>query len=265
MIHPNAGKLTNAPIDIKKLTDDFYNPKDIKPVKFGTSGHRGKLGSGFCILHTKAISQAVSKYHKEKNITGPILLGGDTRLMSKDTAEICAQVLTANGHNVILAEYPLPTPVFSFFVIKGIASASLNGTASHNPPEDMGLKYNPESGGPAPAEITCIIEKYANYYIQNPSDIKSIPIEKAKESGLVTQMDLITPYVNALAKVIDFETIKKSAVKLAVHPLGGATIAYFEKIKSEYLPDLEIIDKTVDPTFKFVPLDYDGKIRMDPS
>jgi phosphoglucomutase len=265
MAHLNAGKLTKKPIDTKKLTYDFYNPKHINPVKFGTSGHRGKLGQGFCHLHAKAIAQAVSRLHKEQNIKGPVLVGGDTRLMSKDTAKICAQVLTANGHKVILTDMPLPTPVFSFFILSAAASAGLNGTASHNPPEDMGLKYNPETGGPAPKEITNKIEQYANHYLGNINEIKSISVEDARKNKLILETNLIAPYTEKLAQTVNFETIKKSPVKIGIHPLGGTTIPYFEYIKEKYLSNLEMIDKTIDPDFKFIPLDHDGKIRMDPS
>lgn len=253
--------IIRAMFHTEKLKKEFFSPSArINPVKFGTSGHRGKLGSGFCALHAKAIAQAVSKYHKEKNITGKILLGGDTRLMSQTTAEICADVLTANGHSVILSPHPLPTPVFSFFILNKTAAAGLNATASHNPPDDMGLKYNPKSAGPASKEITEKIEKYANYFLNNPSQIK---LKGAKR--LFTKTDLINPYINGLAKIIDFEIIRKSALKIAVHPLGGSAVVYFEKIKEKLLPALEITDKTIDPAFKFIPPDYDGKIRMDPS
>lgn len=266
MPHSNIGKIINMPFDAGKLKNEFLNPKGkINPVKFGTSGHRGKLGNGFCALHTKAIAQAVSKYHKEKNITGKILVGGDTRLMSKDTARICAEVLIANGHTVILSPHPLPTPVFSFFILNKTAVAGLNATASHNPPEDMGLKYNPSTGGPAPKDITDKIEQYANYFMENPAEIKSTEMSNPKKAEILTKTALVTPYIKALTKIINFKTIKKSAVKIGVHPLGGTAISYFEKIKEELLPKLHIIDKTVDPSFKFIPPDYDGKIRMDPS
>lgn len=173
MVSELAGTLAKQKIDIAALKAAFLNPKgEPAPVKFGTSGHRGELGTGFCALHAKAIAQAVARLHKERNITGPILVGGDTRAVSRDTAVLCAQVLAGNGFQVILPDMPVPTPVFSYEIISGRACASLNGTASHNPPQDMGLKYNPSTGGPADGELTALIEKYANEYLKDPSQIK---------------------------------------------------------------------------------------------
>ena len=147
MVSELAGTLTKERIDVNALREQFFNPQGTPvPVKFGTSGHRGCLGAGFCALHARAIAQAVARIHQEQHIEGPILVGGDTRLMSRDTANLCAEVLAGNGLTVILPDMPLPTPVFSFEIISGRASASLNGTASHNPPQDMGLKYNPSNG-----------------------------------------------------------------------------------------------------------------------
>ena len=193
MVSELAGTLTKQKIDVVSLKEQFFHPNGTPvPVKFGTSGHRGSLGTGFCAQHARAIAQAVARIHKERNITGPVLVGGDTRLMSADTARLCAEVLTGNGLTVILPDMPLPTPVFSFEIINGRACASLNGTASHNPPQDMGLKYNPSNGGPADAALTSLIEKYG-------------------------------------------------------------------------LKNVEIVSKVQDPTFYFIPIDHDGKIRMDPS
>ena len=267
MVSPLAGTLTKERIDTEKLRKLFWEPDgDAAPVKFGTSGHRGALGRGFCAAHARAIAQAVARIHLEDGVTGPVLCGGDTRLMSHDTARLCAEVLAGNGLHVILPDMPLPTPVFSFEIISGRAAASLNGTASHNPPQDMGLKYNPSHGGPAGSELTGRIEKYANEYLQNPSLIKSLPLEQAREKGLVTAADVITPYVSALGRMVDFEAIKKAGLKAAIHPLGGSSLAFYRAIKEKYgLDNLHIADETIDPTFYFIPIDHDGKIRMDPS
>ena len=130
----------------------------------------------------------------------------------------------------------------------------------------MGLKYNPSHGGPAGSELTGRIEKYANEYLQNPSLIKSLPLEQAREKGLVTAADVITPYVSALGRMVDFEAIKKAGLKAAIHPLGGSSLAFYRAIKEKYgLDNLHIADETIDPTFYFIPIDHDGKIRMDPS
>lgn len=267
MVSPLAGTLTKERIDTEKLRKLFWEPDgEAAPVKFGTSGHRGALGRGFCAAHARAIAQAVARIHLEDGVTGPVLCGGDTRLMSRDTAQLCAEVLAGNGLHVILPDMPLPTPVFSFEIISGRAAASLNGTASHNPPQDMGLKYNPSHGGPAGSELTGRIEKYANEYLQNPSLIKSLPLEQAREKGLVTAADVITPYVSALGRMVDFEAIKKAGLKAAIHPLGGSSLAFYRAIKEKYgLDNLHIADETIDPTFYFIPIDHDGKIRMDPS
>lgn len=224
------------------------------------------LGVGFSERHAEAIAQAVAKMHIARGIKGPFLVGGDTRLMSGETARICAEVLTANGFRVILAEIPLPTPVFSSEILNGEAVASLNGTASHNPPQDMGLKYNPGHGGPAEVEVTFLIEKLANEIMGNPCRIKRIPLEKAEAKGLLVRRNLIEPYLGRLAKAIDLAVIRDSGIKIGIHPLGGTSLLYYDTLRDWYgLTNLEVVDRTVDPTFKDIPLDHDGQIRMDPS
>ncbi len=267
MVSPLAGTLTKERIDVEKLRTLFWQPEgDIAPVKFGTSGHRGQLGRGFAAAHALAIAQAVAQIHLEDGVKGPVLCGGDTRLMSQTVAQLCAEVLAGNGLSVILPDMPLPTPVFSFEIINGRASACLNGTASHNPPQDMGLKYNPSHGGPAGSELTGRIEKYANQYLKNPSQIKRMPLAQARQKGLVVTADLITPYVSALGRMVDFAAIKKAGLKAAIHPLGGSSLPFYRAIKEKYgLDNMRIVNETLDPTFYFIPIDHDGKIRMDPS
>lgn len=267
MVSELAGTLTTQKIDTQSLRRAFYEPgKTPVPVKFGTSGHRGTLGTGFCALHAKAIAQAVARIHLENHITGPILVGGDTRLMSRDTATLCAEVLTANGLTVILPEIPVPTPVFSFEIRSGRACACLNGTASHNPPQEMGLKYNPSNGGPADGKLTAQIEKYANEYMADPQAIKTMMLDEARAKGLIKTADVITPYVEALGKKIDFKKIAASSCKFAIHPLGGTSLPFYRAIKEKYgLANVDIVSEVQDPTFYFIPLDHDGKIRMDPS
>lgn len=267
MVSELAGTLTKQKINTEELRQVFYHPEQTPvPVKFGTSGHRGTLGSGFCALHARAIAQAVACIHQEKNICGPVLVGGDTRLMSQDTARLCAEVLAGNGITVILPDIPVPTPVFSFEIISGRAVACLNGTASHNPPQEMGLKYNPSHGGPADSTLTAQIEKLANEYMARPQEIKSLALDEARRAGLVHNADIITPYVEALGQKIDFKKIAASPLKFAIHPLGGTSLPFYRAIKEKYnLHQVDIVSEVQDPTFSFIPLDHDGKIRMDPS
>jgi phosphoglucomutase len=267
MAHPEAGTLSREVINTHLLEREFESPAPpLARVKFGTSGHRGRLGSGFSSRHAEAIAQAVARLHSERGIKGPILVGGDTRLMSAETARICAEVLAANGFAVRLADMPLPTPVFSFEIIAGRAAASLNGTASHNPPQDMGLKYNPASGGPAGTEFTSVIEAYANECLDNPALIQRMPLAKAKAKGLVETPDLVGPYLERLIQVADLDVIRSSGLRLGIHPLGGTSIPYYESLRREHgLKNLRLTDRTVDPTFGFIPRDHDGQIRMDPS
>lgn len=267
MVSELAGTLTKQRIDVGALREAFFHPQgQPAAVKFGTSGHRGTLGTGFCAAHARAIAQAVADIHKQDKIEGPILVGGDTRLMSHDTAVLCAEVLAGNGIEVIFSDIALPTPVFSFEIISGRVCASLNGTASHNPPQDMGLKYNPSHGGPAGSELTGRIEKIANEYMAQPDTIKSIAFEQAREKGLVKSTDLITPYIEALGKIVDFAKIANSKLRFAIHPLGGASLNFYRAIKEKYhLKNVELVSEEQDPTFYFIPIDHDGKIRMDPS
>ena len=267
MIHQKAGTLSEEKIDLEILRNNFLNPQgEIAKVKFGTSGHRGSLGQGFCALHARAIAQAVATLHKEDGLTGKILVGGDTRLMSKTTAEICARVLSANGFKVVLPEIAVPTPVFSFEILSGRVCAALNGTASHNPPQDMGLKYNPSNGGPASSVLTKKIEELANFYLNNTDKIKEISLQEARQKGLVESCDIITPYVEALGKKINFEIIRKSNIKAAITPLGGASLPFYQEIIKKYkLKNVELVQTEQNPDFHFIPLDHDGKIRMDPS
>lgn len=267
MTHPLAGTLPKEKPNLQPLQHAFYTPdSQLNPVKFGTSGHRGKLGTGFCALHVRAIAQAVAQLHREDGLTGAVLVGGDTRLMSRATAELCAEVLAGNGLNVILPDIPVSTPVFSFEIRSGRACASLNATASHNPPQDMGLKYNPSHGGPADSALTARIEKYANYYMAHTDEIKHVPLAKARTQGLVCTADIITPYVEAIGQHIDFAKIAASPLRFALHPLGGASLAFYEAILKKYkLTNVALVSREQDPSFAFIPLDHDGNIRMDPS
>ena len=259
------GRLSRTVINIPVLRNEFRSPSDpIQKVSFGTSGHRGPLGGGFCERHVETIAQAVARHHVEMRDFGPILLGGDTRLMSAETAQIAAEVLVANGLKVILSPHPLPSPVFSHTILSGRATASLNATASHNPPDEMGIKYNPSHGGPAESAVTSRIQTLANEYLENPSHIKR---ERGFDNGhpLALYVDLVNPYVDALLKMIDWKTINGSGLRIGIHPMGGTSKHYYGILINRGIKGMEVVSSEADPTFGFVPLDHDLKIRMDPS
>jgi len=262
------GELADTVPNMFKLRQAFYVPEGaLQPVKFGTSGHRGVLGAAFSIHHVLAVAQAVADLRAELGYTGWALLGGDTRLMSAATARLCAEVLTANGATVVLAGHALPTPVFSLMIRTDERfSDGIIGTASHNPPMDMGIKYNPAHGGPAEETMTKKIQDLANEYLTGKRTVKRQSLDEARAQGrLIEDMDLIGPYIKLLAQTVDLEAVKQSGLSLRIHPLGGAALPYFEALIKWGITSMEVVDRTLDPTFGFVPLDHDCKIRMDPS
>ncbi|MFA5160792.1 MAG: phosphoglucomutase [Elusimicrobiales bacterium] len=267
MAHENAGSIAETVINPRHFRQEFFSPSQ-KPhkVKFGTSGHRGKLGAGFCELHALAIAQAVARLHIEKGVKGPVICGGDTRLMSAETARICAQALAANGIETLLSESALPTPVMSSAIMSGAAAGCLNATASHNPPQDMGLKYNPSTGGPASGATTALIEAWANEYMESPALIKRITFEEAQKRGLARYCDFTGPYIEKLALMVNFDAIRQSGLRIAINTLGGASGPFYQAAKERLnLPNLKLVFNELDPAFGFIPLDHDGQIRMDPS
>ncbi len=241
--------------------------ENLAPVKFGTSGHRGKLGREFSQRHVLAVAQAVADLRRERGYDKAILIGGDTRLLSLETARLCAQVLTANGATVVLPDQAVPTPVFSLAILHDPEiSDGIIGTASHNPPEDMGIKYNPEQGGPAGPETTGAIQNMANECLAGNRPIHCQSLDQARAQGrLIEDKDLIGPYIERLARNVDLAAIRDRKLKIRIHPLGGAALRYFEALIAWGLDSMEIVDCTLDPSFGFVPVDYDGKVRMDPS
>ena len=279
MIDKNAGKLVskdkleNIPALISAyymLTPDMS--KKEQTVSFGTSGHRGNAyKKSFNEYHVKAISQAICDYRKENGIDGVLFLGKDTHALSIPAQLTSLEVFAANKVNVFIAkddEYT-PTPLVSFAILEYNKINDKKGdgvviTPSHNPPSDGGYKYNPPNGGPAESDITNIIEKKANEILKNNLlSVKSIPLEDAMQSGYIKEYDFITPYVKSLKDIIDIDLIKKAKLKIGVNPLGGASIAVYKKINEIYSLDMDIIDPFVDPTFSFMHLDHDGKVRMD--
>ncbi|QIR14550.1 phosphoglucomutase (alpha-D-glucose-1,6-bisphosphate-dependent) [Shewanella aestuarii] len=279
-IHDRAGTLAIQQdlVNIPKLMSFYYriipNVEDVQQkVIFGTSGHRGSaFSASFNQNHIWAITQAVVDYRKAANITGPMIVGYDTHALSYAAFMSVVEVLTANQVKVLIQANDgfTPTPVVSQSIIaanKGKSTDLTDGliiTPSHNPPQDGGIKYNPPHGGPAEGNITKQIENTANAYLANHlNGVCKINYGVALQSGWLTEIDFIAPYVEGLAEVIDFEAIKKANLRLGVDPLGGSGIYYWQKIADKYGLDITLVNEKVDPTFSFMTLDKDGKIRMD--
>ena len=266
MPHPLAGK----PVPKDQLTDTaklvadyFYLNKDLVPISFGTSGHRGSAAKkSFNEAHALAISQAIAEQKSED----PLFVGIDTHALSTPAKMSALRVFAANDVQIFHSTKPTPTPLVSFAILgynkKGAKSDGIVLTPSHNPPEDGGYKYNPPHGGPASTEVTSMIEKRANEILKAKS-YHTLPYEEAMESEKIQGYDFIAPYVEALESIVDMETIAKSGMRLAADPLGGSAIGVYQVIKERYLPDLVIRHDWVDYTFSFMTLDHDGKIRMD--
>jgi phosphoglucomutase len=244
-------------------------------VSFGTSGHRGSsLHRAFNEWHILAITQAICLYRQQKGIDGPLFLGIDTHALSEPAFASALEVLAANQVTVMIApeaDYT-PTPAISHAILRynrGRSSGLADGivvTPSHNPPEDGGFKYNPPHGGPADSQTTAFIQARANEFLENQlGGVKRISLDKALHASTTHQHDFIAEYVKDLRQVIDLDVIRDSKIKLGVDPLGGAGIHYWGPIADRYGLNLTIVNDNVDPTFRFMTLDWDGRIRMDPS
>lgn len=242
-------------------------------VSFGTSGHRGSsFKRSFNEHHILAIVQAICEYRAEQNITGPLYLGKDTHALSTPAFASSLEVLAANGVEVMIDRDNgyTPTPVISRAILtynQGRSSALADGiviTPSHNPPEDGGIKYNPPQGGPADTTVTQWIEARANrLLVTGLAGVRRMTIGAALRASTTHRHDYIDAYVADLATVVDLEAIRSAELTLGVDPLGGSGVAYWQPIAARYGLNLEIVNPTVDPTFRFMPLDWDGKIRMD--
>jgi len=278
--HALAGKIAPKTMlaNIPRLVSAYYNHKPHvteagQRVVFGTSGHRGSsLKNSFNEDHILAISQAICEYRRSRNINGPLFMGMDTHALSEPALASALEVFAAAGVNVMVQKGRgyTPTPVISHAILNHNRNKVHNLadgvviTPSHNPPEDGGFKYNPPHGGPAGDEITRCIADRANEILDNGvGRVSRIPYEKALSADTTHEHDYITPYVNDLASVIDMERIAASGLKLAVDPLGGAAVDYWVPIAERYKLSIEIVNPFVDPTFAFMTLDKDGKIRMD--
>jgi len=248
-------------------------------VAFGTSGHRGSsLLNSFNETHIAAITQAICLYRKGKGIDGPLFMGMDTHALSWPAQATALEVLAANGVEVMISvgdEYT-PTPAVSHAILQynlGRTTGLADGiiiTPSHNPPDDGGFKYNPPNGGPADVDITNWVQNTANGFLEqlvkgDESNVKRIPFNRAVKAGTTHRHDYLNTYVADLGNVLDMDAIRGGSAKLAVDPLGGAGVHYWEPIAEKYKLNLTILNKEVDPTFRFMTVDHDGKIRMDPS
>ncbi|QKJ86392.1 Phosphoglucomutase [Paramixta manurensis] len=277
--HPRAGQPARQSdlINVAQLTSQYYV---LQPdlanaehaVKFGTSGHRGSSARhSFNETHILAIAQAIAEERKKNGITGPCYVGKDTHALSEPAIISVLEVLAANGVDVIVQQDNgyTPTPAISNAILehnkKGQAQADgIVITPSHNPPDDGGIKYNPPNGGPADTNVTKVVEDRANQLIKNGlQEVKRLTLDAAWASGHIREQDLIQPYVEGLAQVIDIPAIQKAGLKIGVDPLGGSGIAYWHRIAEFYQLDLTIVNDEVDQTFRFMHLDKDGAIRMD--
>lgn len=279
-LSPCAGKPAPQELleNIPKLMTDYYclSPDPNNPdqaVSFGTSGHRGSSSkAAFNENHIAAIVQAIIEYRDSQNITGPVFIGMDTHALSEAAHATAIEVFAGNAVHVIIQNNGryTPTPVISHAILtynkdrsKDLADGIII-TPSHNPPQDGGFKYNPPNGGPADSDATTLIQNRANeIIIAGMEEVDILPLAEAMASKYITQQDLVMPYVKDLENVVDMQAIKKAGLKLAIDPLGGAAINFWQPIADYYGLDLEIVNTTVDPTFSFMSVDKDGKIRMD--
>jgi phosphoglucomutase len=288
-LHPLAGK--PAPyemlINVPRLISAYYmrEPDPVDPtqrVAFGTSGHRGSSAKGsFNESHILAISQAICEYRQAQGFTGPLFIGMDTHALSEPALASAIEVFAANGQELMIdVGYQTgggytPTPVISHAILaynkgrttgrgaRGLADGVVI-TPSHNPPTDGGFKYNPPSGGPADTVTTKAMQARANEIIENDlADVKRMPLAQALKAETTHYYDYVTPYVADLANVIDMPAIVASGLRIGVDPMGGASVGYWQPIAEKYGLNLEVVNPRVDPTFGFMTVDKDGKIRMD--
>ncbi|HZT80366.1 MAG TPA: phosphoglucomutase (alpha-D-glucose-1,6-bisphosphate-dependent) [Gemmataceae bacterium] len=279
-LSPLAGK--PAPkellIDVARLESDYYERKpDMadpnQRVAFGTSGHRGSpLRGTFTEAHILAITQAICDYRRDRGIDGPLFMGKDTHAASAPAQRTALGVLAANGVEAVIQanQGVTPTPVISHAILtynRGRADHPADGiviTPSHNPPEDGGFKYNPTNGGPADTDVTAWIQDRANALLRaDDAEVRRMPYAEALRAPTTHQQDFILPYVNDLRNVIDMDAIRAAGLKLGVDPLGGASVHYWGPIQEVYGIDITVVNPKVDPTFSFMTVDHDGRIRMD--
>ncbi len=277
-----AGKPAPAGIlvDVPRLISAYFTDRPdpgvpAQRVAFGTSGHRGSsFNRAFNEAHIVAITQAICRYRASHAITGPLFLGMDTHALSVPACATALEVLAANSVDVMLAEADeyTPTPVISHAILafnRGRHDGFADGiiiTPSHNPPHDGGFKYNPPHGGPAEAAITEWIEAHANALLEaRLADVKRVPHEQALRAATTHRHDYLSGYIDDLGHVVDMDLIRGAGLRLGVDPLGGAGVHYWARIAERHGLDLTVVNDAVDPTFRFMTVDWDGQIRMDPS
>jgi phosphoglucomutase len=281
-IHPLAGKPAPSSIlvNVPRLVTAYYTERPdpavaAQRVAFGTSGHRGSsLEVGFNEGHILAITQAICAHRKQQGIDGPLFLGWDTHALSEPARATALEVLAANGVEVMIdaADGPTPTPTISLAIMaynRGRQSGLADGiviTPSHNPPDCGGFKYDPPSGGPADSATTTAIAAAANALLADSlRGVLRVPYERARTAGTLHRFDYIHAYAHELGAVIDMDALRGTKLRLGVDPLGGASVDYWKPIADRYGFDLTIVNDSKDPTFAFMTVDWDGKIRMDPS
>ncbi|MGB5197863.1 MAG: hypothetical protein WBN64_12440, partial [Candidatus Deferrimicrobium sp.] len=278
--HPNAGKPAEAKslVNVPRLVAAYYtgHPDPSEPsqrVAFGTSGHRGSsLSLSFNEAHILAVTQALCEHRVREKATGPLFLGMDTHALSEPAFRSALEVLAGNGVEVRVDRDGgyTPTPVISHAILshnRGRGEGLADGiviTPSHNPPGDGGFKYNPPHGGPADTGVTREIEERANGILRTGiGEVRRLPFERALAAGTTRRHDYVGSYVGDLGAVLDLEAIRGAGIRIGVDPLGGSGAAYWEPIADRYGLNLTVVNPAVDPTFRFMPLDWDGKIRMD--
>ena len=278
-IDPRAGTLveTDKVLDVSKLIKAFFDRKpDIsvpaQRVKFGTSGHRGSaFDTTFNENHILAITQAICRYRASQGIDGPLFLGRDTHALSRPAFQVALEVLAANGVTIMIDDHEgyTPTPVISHAILtynRSRTAGMADGiviTPSHNPPQDGGFKYNPPHGGPAESGITTWIENMANGFLKaRLADIKRLGVGNGHAPNLVPH-DYVNSYVSSLDAVVDMQTIRSADLRIGIDPLGGAAVHYWGPVAEKFDLNITVTDTTVDPTFRSIPRDWDGNIRMD--
>ncbi len=282
-LHPLAGKPAPKDIlaDIPRLLDAYAavrpDPEDpAQQVSFGTSGHRGTSAKGsFNENHILAISQAICEHRKAAGVTGPLFMGMDTHALSAPAQETALEVFAANGVEVMVADAGgpsrgfTPTPVISHAILTfnragGARADGVVVTPSHNPPQDGGFKYNPPEGGPADTATTKAIQDRANQILRAKlADVRRMPAEKARKAPTTHLYDYVRPYVDDLGDILDMQAISQAGLRIGADPLGGSGVGFLEPMAERWNLNLTVVNKAVDPTFSFMTVDKDGKIRMD--